>query len=178
MNEKFYDMAEKKGIIELVAVVVEFCSTLESTEQMTKKEFIERAHKLLSLLYMKTAVLATNSEADDFCEQFVTENDWEFIRQHVEAKLGEHDNRIEIVETDNFTSGESVETYISECFADIYQDARNFAEQCKDTSDEGLDAAAAEFFMNYKLYWGTRALAILSEFHNLLYALDSTIDKE
>ena len=60
----------------------------------------------------------------------------------------------------------------------ICQDARNFAEQCKDTSDDGLEAAAAEFFMNYKLYWGTRALALMSEFHNLLYASDTTIDKE
>lgn len=171
-------MAEKKGIVELVAVVVEFCSTLESTGNMTKKEFIERTHKLLALLYMKTAVLSSNSEADDFCEHFVTEKDWEMIRSSVEEKLGSHDNRIEIIEPDSFTSGDSVETYISECFADIYQDARNFAEQCKDTSDEGLEAAAAEFFMNFKLYWGTRVLAILSEFHNLLYASDTTIDQE
>ena len=84
-------MTQKKGIIELVAVVVEFCSTLESTDKMTKKEFIERTHKLLSLLYMKTAVLSSNSEADDFCEKFVTEKDWEMIRSAVEAKLGSHD---------------------------------------------------------------------------------------
>ena len=171
-------MTQKKGIIELVAVVVEFCSTLESTDKMTKKEFIERTHKLLSLLYMKTAVLSANSEADDFCEKFVTEKDWEMIRSAVEAKLGSHDHYIHITEPDNFTSGDSVETCLSECFADIYQDARNFAEQCKDTSDEGLEAAAAEFFMNYKLYWGTRALALMSEFHNLLYASDTTIDKD
>ncbi len=171
-------MAEKKNIIELVAIVVEFCSTLELTSSMTKKAFVEKTHKLLSLLYMKTTILANDFDAEDNCEKFVTEKDWEYIRQHVEAKLGSHDNRIEIIEPDNFTSGESVETYISECFADIYQDARNFAELCKDTSDDGLNAAASEFLMNYKLYWGTRALAIISEFHNLLYASDSTIDKE
>ena len=171
-------MADKKSIVELVAVVVEFCSTLESTDKLTKKEFIERTQKLLALLYMKTAVLATNAEADDFCEHFVTEKDWEMIRAAVETKLGNHDHYINITEPDNFTSGDSVEICLSECFADIYQDARNFAEQCKDTSDEGLEAAASEFFMNFKLYWGTRALALMSEFHNLLYASDTTIDEE
>ena len=171
-------MVQKKSIVELVAVVVEFCSTLESTDKLTKKEFIERTQKLLALLYMKTTVLATNSEADDFCEHFVTEKDWEIIRAAVERKLGDHDHYIHITEPDSFTSGDSVQICLSECFADIYQDARNFAEQCKDTSDEGLEAAAAEFFMNFKLYWGTRALALMSEFHNLLYASDTTIDKE
>lgn len=171
-------MAEKKSIVELVAVVVELCSTLESTSSFTKKAFVDKTHKLLALLYMKTTILANDFEAEDGCEKFVTEKDWEYIRQLVEAKLGSDDNRIEIIEPDNYTSGESVDTYISECFADIFQDARNFAELCKDTSDEGLQAAAAEFIMNYKLYWGTRALAIMNEFHNLLYASDSTIDNE
>ncbi|MCQ2960023.1 MAG: DUF5063 domain-containing protein [Bacteroidales bacterium] len=171
-------MADKKSLVELVAVVVEFCSTLESVGNLTKKDFIDRSHKLLSLLYMKTAVLSTYSEPDDSCEHFVTENDWEIIRSSIEEKLGEHDNRIEIIEPDSYTNGDAVETYISECFADIYQDARNFVEQCKDTNDEGLEAAGAEFIMNYKLYWGTRALAILTEFHNFLFASDTTIDKE
>lgn len=171
-------MIQKKSIVELVAVVVEFCSTLESTDKMNKKEFIERTQKLLALLYMKTAVLSSDSEADDSCEHFVTEKDWELIRTATERKLGSHDHYIHITEPDSFTSGDSVEINLSECFADIYQDARNFAEQCKEASDEGLAAAVAEFIVNFKLYWGTRALALMSEFHNLLYASDTTIDKE
>ncbi len=171
-------MIEKKSIVELLAVVVEFCSTLERANNMSKKAFIEKMQKLLPLLYLKAAILSKGLEIDDYCEKFVTENDWEQIRQIVEAVLGEHDSQIEIVEPDNFTSGDRVNTCLSECFADIYQDARNYAEQCKDTTDEVLEAATSEFVLNYKLYWGTRAIAILSEFHNFLFASDTTIDKE
>lgn len=171
-------MADKKNIVELVAVAVEFCSTLESATEMTRRDFVERTHKLLSLLYMKTAVLSTNNEIDDSCEQFVTENDWEHIRQLVAEKLGSLDNRIELIEPDSYTNREIVESYISECFADVYQDARNFVEICKDATDEGLQVATNEFILNYKLYWGTRVLAILTDFHCILFASDSIIDKE
>lgn len=171
-------MAEKKSIVELLAVVVEFCSTLEQANNMSKKAFIEKMQKLLPLLYLKAAILSKESEIDDYCEKFVTENDWEQIRQIVESVLGEHDSQITIVEPDSFSSGDEVTTCISECFADIYQDARNYAEQCKDTTDEFLEAATSEFVLNYKLYWGTRAIAILSEFHNFLFASDTTIDNE
>ena len=171
-------MVEKKSIVELLAVVVEFCSTLERANNMSKKAFIEKMQKLLPLLYLKAAILSKTLEIDDYCEKFVTENDWEQIRQIVESVLGEHDSQIEIVEPDSFTSGDRVNTCLSECFADIYQDARNYAEQCKDTTDEVLEAATSEFVLNYKLYWGTRAIAILSEFHNFLFASDTTIDKD
>ncbi|MCQ2607665.1 MAG: DUF5063 domain-containing protein [Bacteroidales bacterium] len=171
-------MAEKKSIIELVAVAVEFCSTLESATEMSRKDFVERTHKLLSLLYMKAAVLSPDADVDDFCEHYVTEKDWETIRQKAEERLGSLDNRIEMIEPDSYTNRDSIETYLSECFADIYQDARNFVELCKDTSDEGLQAAAGEFILNYKLYWGTRVLALLTEFHNILFASDSIIDNE
>lgn len=171
-------MIEKKGIVELVAVVVELCSTLESTQSFKKKDFIIKTQKLLSLLYLKAALLADSSESEETGEQFVTEQDWELIRRNAETILGTHDNRIEILEPDKYSSSEYVETYISECFADIYQDARNFAELCKNASDENLTTATQEFLMNFKLYWGTRVLAILTEFHNILYASDTTIDDD
>ena len=150
-------MADKKNIVELLAVVVEFCATVERANKVGKKTFVEKTHKLLSLLYLKASVLSSSSEIDDYCEKFVTENDWEQIRQAVETILGEHDSQIEIVEPDSFSSGDRVNTCISECFADIYQDARNFAEQCKDTTDEMMEVATSEFILNYKFYWGTRA---------------------
>ena len=171
-------MNTKKSIVELLTVVVESCSTLESVESINRKSFMEKTQKLLSLLYMKASLLSSDSEIGDYFEHFVTEKDWELIRQSVESKLGSLDNRIRITEPDNYTNGDSVETYLSECFADIYQDARNFAEQCKDASDEVLETATAEFILNFKLYWGTRALAILTEFHCMLYASDTEIDKD
>ena len=171
-------MTLKKGTLEFLTIATEFCAFIEKAEHFSKKDFIEKSQKIISLLYLKAILLEPNSEIDGYCEQIVTEDDWNFIKDAIELKLGSHEGFVDVMEPDNYENSESIQVSISECFADIYQDLREFVERFNDTNDETQELAIFECSLNFKMYWGPRAIAILKEFHSLLFATNSTIEEE
>ena len=82
---------------------------------------------------------------------------------------------VSICEPDS-SENELIDLPISECFADVYQDVRNFIEQYKDANMQTRELALYELCFNFKLYWGSRILAIITEFHRILYAANSPLD--
>lgn len=171
-------MTTKKGVLDFLTVAAEFCAFVESANDTTKRDFIDTSQKILSLLYLKAMLLPVNTDIEGYCEQYVTEDDWNFIQNLIQEKLGSHEAFIEIIEPDNYSDSAATQISISECFADMYQDIRNFIEQYKIGNDETHDVAIYECSLHFKMYWGPKALGVMSEFHNLLFAADSTIDEE
>ncbi|MDR2962943.1 MAG: DUF5063 domain-containing protein [Bacteroidales bacterium] len=166
---------EHKKILELLAICAEYCAFVEKESHDDAAHFIDKSHKILTLLYLKTAMMPHKSIDEGYCEQFVSENDWEFVKQNVQTILGQFDNMVSVHEPD---AGEQelIDLPISECFADVYQDLRNFIEQYKDGSEQTRALALYEFCFNFRLYWGARILAVINEFHTLLYAANSPLE--
>lgn len=166
-----------KGILEFLTVSKEFCAFLEQQEHESKRFFIDKTQKLLSLLYLKALLLESQTEVDGYCEQFVTEEQWNYIHETIETILGEHDVFIEVHNPES-TQDEQDTMPISEALTDIYQDIREWTDRMRTDNDETREVALYECMLQFSMYWGPRALAVMQEFHSLLYASNSTIDSE
>ena len=164
--------------LDFLTVAAEYCACVEQVEKSPKQSFITTAHKILCLLYLKTSLLVVNEDVDGFCEQFVTENDWNFIQSSIAQKLGDLDIFISVQEPDTYQSGETVSVNLSECFADIYQDIRDCIERYRIGKTEMQELALYECVSHFKTFWVQLALALISEMHNILYSPHISIDDD
>ena len=83
-----------KNSVEFVTVGVEFCAFLERVQELTQEEFASTSIKLLPLLYLKATLLPIDDENEDYLdspEHFVTEDDYEFLRENIGRLMGEND---------------------------------------------------------------------------------------
>ena len=115
-----------KNAIEFVTVAAETCLFLENTHSLEKTEFVDKILKLLPLLYLKTSMVdEAPLQLEDELEDFVSEEDYETIREQIASVLGYSDRYLEVFTKDISLSDEPIATDISEDLADIYQDLKN-----------------------------------------------------
>ena len=114
--------------IEFVTVAVQLCLYLEQVAEQEKSDFIEKMLCLLPLLYLKARLLPkANEEMDGYPERFVTEQEYEDLRQMVAQKLGSDDAYLEVFVDDMLYADEPITAVISENIADIYQELKDLA---------------------------------------------------
>ena len=97
MTENNTHYVYQQPAIEFVTVAVQLCIYLEQIEGQDKSEFIEKMLCLLPLLYLKARLLPkATEELDGFPERFVTEQEYEDIRQKVAQCMGADDTYLEV----------------------------------------------------------------------------------
>ncbi len=167
-----------KNTIEFLTVANEYCGFLEKSEKFTRKDFIAKMQKILPLLYLKATMLPeTDDYADGEAEVFLSEYDYEYIKNKTSQRLGSVDGYINIFPTeDNYAEYEQAE--ISECAADIYQDLKNFAENYRSGSEEAMKAALIQCIGNFKDYWGMRLISLQAALHRAAYHSVDNPDEE
>ena len=171
MKENIYS----KNILEFVKIANKFCNFSENPDKKNKPEFIEESQKILSELYLKTLYLESGfPEYDSETEKFVSEEDWFNIKNTISRTLAESDIYGEVYEN-NMT--EPIDISISECFADIYQDIKDFIELYKISNIDAVQIALFEVKDNFERIWGQKLLFILKELHQLITS-DSDWDEE
>lgn len=178
MEEKFDHVVYSKNVIEFVTVANEFCLLLENCAKNSKIEFVETAQKLLPLVYLKACLLPKNdSELEEEVEKFVTEADWEFIHSAVQAKMGAHDQFLEVFEEDMEYSETPVIASISENFADIYQDLKDFLTSYRIGNMDVMNEALWDLNNNFYQNWGQNLVNSLRTIHSLV-ARQENFDEE
>ncbi len=154
--------------IEFVTVANEFCKILENLNDFNLNEFIDNIYKLSSLLLFKTLSLPKPEVKEKLpAETFITEADWHYIDSAISKKLGQFELYTEIREPaipDN-----PINISMSECLTDIYQDLKDFTKIYSVASEDVILNALDECINNFEQIWGPRLLAVMKEFHNLLY---------
>lgn len=159
-----------KSVIEFVTVANEFCKFLETADDFSLKQFVDTAHKVLPFLYLKGAMLPVLEESfDEFNEKFVTEDDYNFIRENLLLKFGEFDVFDEIYDPLRQENDEPVQLRLSEHFADIYQDLKDFLMLYRVGTNEVMANALWECRQAFEQYWGQRIVNSLRVLHNLKY---------
>lgn len=162
-----------RNVIEFVTVANEYCSFLEKTDSFSKKDFVERSQKLFALLYLKSSLLPEIENVSDVNnEKFVLEGDWFFIKEKVSQKLGLSDVIVDIATPIMQSTEDIEETEMSECYADIYQDLKDFLMLYRIGSVEATNDGLWECKLNFEQYWGSRLLEVLSQIHNFNYGKD------
>ena len=174
--QKFYVMEKQsspvfsKNVIEFVTVANEFCKFLESSQDLSLTNFVEMAHKILPLLYLKGTMLPDFEESyDAFNEKFVSENDYNLIESNLLNKFGEHNLFDEVFDPLRQENDEPAQLSLAEHFADIYQDIKDFIMQFRDGTQEVMINALWECRQAFEQYWGQRIVNALRVLHHLKY---------
>lgn len=169
MKENVHDIVYSHNTVEFVTVAAEFCAYMEQSEGRPCREFVDTVLKLLPLLYLKASLLEAVEAMDDFYpEEFVSEHDYEFVRQTVAAIMGDKDDFLDLGHDDEVRfSDEPVMKTISEELADIYQPVRNFVETYRLGFEPNMAEALAMVREQFELYWGQRLVDAMRELHRI-----------
>jgi hypothetical protein len=172
------DIYSDKSTLEFVTVATEYCAFVEKAKKFSKKDFLEKLHKLLSLIYLKTTLLTPDdSIPEGEVEAYLSEYEYEYIKRNVSIVLGSSDSYISIYNALEADS-ETEQAEISDCIADIYHNLKNFVENYRSLSEESAAASRAELLSDFREYWGIKLLSLLTVVHNLVYFSDLNDDEE
>jgi len=174
---KLNEIIFSKQTVEFVTASNEFCALVESASAFERKDFIEKSQKLLALLYFKGAVLVQpKNVTEEEVEKFVGEEDWLYVKNGVSDKLGEKEIFGELFEPLN--EEEPVNVSLSECFADIYQDLKDFVKLYEFGNPESVNEGLWECVENFQQIWGPRLLFVMKELHNMLFGNYDMVETE
>ena len=171
MDKKF---EEKQDIIvSFITQSALFCVYLEQQEQPIKSDFIEKMLYLLPLLYLKARLLPkATEEMDGYPERFVTEYEYESMRQAIAQKLGSDDAYLEVFVEDMRYSDEPITAFISENIADIYQEVKDLACNYQTREEAVMNDALVSCLEAFEQHWGQKLLNVLRPLHTLSLHVD------
>ncbi|WP_430973692.1 DUF5063 domain-containing protein [Sunxiuqinia rutila] len=169
-EENLNPIVYSKNAIEFVTVANEYCNFLETANTQNTLSFLNRAQKILPLLYLKTSVLPDVESFEEMgLEKFVSEVDYNFLQQKVMNLLGEYDDFQEVFDADMQFSDAPLSSSISECLTDIYQDLKDFLMSYRTGDELVMQEALWVCIDNFKNYWGQRLVNSLRAVHALIY---------
>jgi len=174
--EKENNPVYARNTLEFVTVALEFCSLVENPSQEGAFGFVDKATKLLPLLYLKAALLTEFDPEDEDVELTVTEDMYESVRTRIAGLLGEKDSYLETFHPDMQYSDTPVAAFISESLADTYQDVGNFLSLFRQGNEEVMLDAIAICRMNFRSFWGGKALSALKALHEVRYDMDDNLE--
>ena len=152
--------------IEFVTVAVQLCLYLEQIEGQDKSEFVEKMLCLLPLLYLKARLLPkATEELDGFPERFVSEQEYEDIRQKVAQCMGADDTYLEVFVEDMRYSDEPITAFVSENIADIYQEVKDLACNYQTRDEAVMNDALVNCIEAFEQHWGQKLLNVLRPLH-------------
>lgn len=164
-NEAIYS----RNVLELLTVAHEFCLFLESVEKYPSDEVLAFLNKIAPLLYIK-GILIPEIEVNnpDANERFVTEEQYENIFLSVKEKFGKSDK---FTRSNTKVNEKSIliESSLSEVFADIYQDLKDFVILYQKNTRDAKENAVFSIKELFSQHWGIRLIEAQKHLHLQLY---------
>ena len=168
MSESNTHYVYQEPAIEFVTVAVQLCLYLEQVAEHEKSDFIEKMLCLLPLLYLKARLVPkTIEEMDGYPERFVTEEEYEDLRQLIAQQLGSDDAYLEVFVEDMRYSDEPITAFISENIADIYQEIKDLACNYQTREEAIMNDALVSCLEAFEQHWGQKLLNVLRPLHAL-----------
>jgi hypothetical protein len=165
------DPVYSRNVVEFVAVANEFCKYAERASEIKGDELLKILQRILPLMYLKASLLPQiNPYFEDGNEKFVTEADWVKIHETLREKFGTADDYLEVFDEKMNESERPVVSSISENFADIYQDIKDFLLLYQTGTNEVMNDAIWECRLNFETFWGQKLLNSLRAVHKFLYS--------
>lgn len=159
------------NVIEFVTVAAETCLFLEHVTEFTKTDFIQKSVKILPLLYLKASLIdIPETVFDDAPERFVTEEDYQFVREQLEQLLGPDDSYLETFHPDMAISDTPIAAFVSENLADIYQELKDFAANYQLGDVDIMNDALVACLLAFGEHWGQKLLNGLRALHALRFS--------
>ena len=175
--EKENNLIYERNTLEFVTVALEFCTFVETAGEKGLFDFVDKAVKLLPLLYLKATLLPdVEPDEDDEPELTVTEDMYESVRTRIAGLLGEKDSYLETFHPDMQYSDTPIAAFISENIADVYQDTGNFVSLFRQGNEEVMLQSIALCRTNFQEFWGQQLLNALKALHAARYSDDEIIE--
>lgn len=160
-----------RNTLEFVTVALEYCSFVENIPAPGLFDFVDKAAKILPLLYLKASLLPRVASDDFFeTELHVTEDIYESVRSRISLLLADRDTYLDTFHEDMKYSDTPITSYISENMADVYQDVANFVALFREGNEDAMREALSLCYSNFCNYWGQQLLNALKALHCLRYA--------
>jgi hypothetical protein len=173
MNQPNTHFVYQQPAIEFVTVAVQFCIYLEQLAEQEKSEFIDKLLTILPLLYLKARLVPkTQDELEGYPEQFVSEQEYDNVRQTVAQLLGADDAYLEVYMEDMRYSDEPITAFVSENIADIYQEMKDLACNYQTQNESVMNDALVACLEAFEQHWGQKLLNVLRPLHALLLSND------
>lgn len=157
-----------------------FCTTIENSQDKSKKDFVRELMLSLSSLY--TAALTLPEFMEDLLEEelenYVTEELYMAVEDVVKQKLGAEDNYLTTQCAEMKYSDTPVLHNISEDVADIYQAVCDALKRLQSEQEEIMTAAMAECVSSFREYWGLNCVRALEALHMLAFSMDEDEEEE
>jgi len=174
MNENDRNIVYSQQVIEFTTVVVECCRFLENLSEIKKTDFIDRALKLFSLLYLKTIMFEMpENQNNNSIERFVGQEEYDFVKENIAQILGENDSFLDTFHPDMPFSDTPIAATISENLADVYQEIRDYAENYKSENEQIMSDALNVCLESFGEHWGQKLLNAVRALHALKYDVRS-----
>ena len=175
--EKENNPIYERNTLEFVTVALEFCTFVETAGEKGLFDFVDKAVKLLPLLYLKATLLPdVEPDEDDEPELTVTEDMYESVRTRIAGLLGEKDSYLETFHPDIQYSDTPIAAFISENIADVYQDTGNFVSLFRQGNEEVMLQSIALCRTNFQEFWGQQLLNALKALHAIRYSDEEIIE--
>ena len=169
-DESLNPIVYSKNTIEFVTVANEYCKLIESAGSEGARQMLNKAQKILPLLYLKVSILPEFESYEELTlEKYVSEVDYNFLQQRIMNLLGEHDDYQEVFEDGMQYSDSPLTSSVSDNLVDIYQDLKDFIMSYQIGDDLIMQEALWECVENYKNYWGQKLVNCLRAIHSLVY---------
>jgi hypothetical protein len=160
-------------VIDFVTVAAETCLLLEHVSASTHEDFVEKSQRLLSMLYLKSLLLSVPERVfDDPSERFVTEEDYNEVKESVAVLLGEKDSFLETFHPDMSLSDTPIAAFVSENLADIYQELKDFAANYQLADPDVMNDALADCLTSFVGHWGQKLVNTLRALHAIRFSDD------
>ena len=166
-------------VIDFVTVAAESCLLFERAGQYSREDYVRRSLGMLSALYLKTVVLLVPDRVyEDFTERFVTEDDYNHVKQAIEVLLGDKDSYLETFHPDMALSDTPIAAFVSENMADIYQELNDFLANYQLADVDVMNDALADCLSAFAEHWGQKLLNALRALHAVRFSDDFGANEE
>lgn len=164
-----------RNTLAFIALANEFCQDIECALDKDKKDFLTAIAKQLPRIYIAVSdvVESERDEEDDelyYIESYLTEDEYNGVRDGVYQLLGEDDVYLEVFEEDMKYSDTPIATTISENLCDLYQEFYNFVQTIKNSTTENINDIVSSEKDNFKAYWGQTLVNVMRAIHSVKYA--------
>jgi hypothetical protein len=173
MEKSNTHLVYQQPAIEFVTVAVQFCICLEKVSEYEREDFLDKILSILPLLYLKARMVPkAELELDGYIEQFVTEQEYEAVRQSIAAQLGSDDTYLEVFVDEMKYSDEPITAFISENIADIYQELKDLACNYQTQNESVMNDALMSCLEAFEQHWGQKLLNVLRPLHAISLSTD------
>ena len=155
--------------VSFVTAAAQTCLLIEHASEHERDEWIEQMLRLLPVLYLRTRLLDKEPSLDVLEEEFVTEEDYNYMLVGIRQLLGSDDAYIDVYVDRGVYTDEVQTAYISEGLADIYQELKNMAAAFQTGEEEIMHDAVVACSEAFEEHWGQKLLAVMRALHALAH---------